>query len=621
MQKKHIQIILIVLGVILVPIMTLSAYSYYIYRQIMPDIASIQLTGQTISAAFADQDLAQVQLSANDLQSQILTVKPKYDRTGWMKFIPLLGKYQQDGAAGINASVSLSQSLIDLVNAVEPYADLLGFKTSLSQESTVSADPVVAQSIEDKIVMIADTLEKISPELDIVLEDLRQAEASLMSINPQRYPEQFRGTSIRPRIISVQDTLTQAIELLGQSKPLISLLPDLLGSEKPKQYMLLFQNDGELRPTGGFLTAYAFLQVNKGRIEPQASFDIYDLDARFKKRVPAPDPIVKYLNEKYWNIRNMNLSPDFKSSMDTFYSYYKDIPGKPKPDAIIAIDTWVPVEILKIIGPIGVGGWGNFSAETDPRCDCPQVVYALEDIVDKPGSSIREGRKAVLGPLMHSMMANALGSPKHLWPQLFDVLLEGIKQKHIMFYFLDEENQLIAESFNASGRIVDFEGDYLHINDANLGGAKTDMFITREVEQEITVDGSDIIKTVTVNYNNPYKGSNCNLEAGQLCLNGVYRDWVRFYVPLGSEIISVSGSEIKEVTSQDLGKTTFEFFFTMRPQSSSRLVVQYKVPGIDTDNYRMLIQKQPGTRTVKHTIYFDGTEQVIDLDHDTVVKF
>jgi len=217
-------------------------------------------------------------------------------------------------------------------------------------------------------------------------------------------------------------------------------------------------------------------------------------------------------------------------------------------------------------------------------------------------------------------MANAMGSPKHMWPELLNSVLTSIQEKHLLFYFLDKNTQVIAEDFNSAGRIKDFQGDYLHINDSNFGGAKTDMFITRSVEQEIQVSGDKVVKTVTINYNNPHKGSNCNLEAGQLCLNGVYKDWVRVYVPKGSQLISVVGSEDEAETGEELGKTYFSAFFTMRPESQSKLVFKYEIPNLNTDSYQLLIQKQPGKPTVKHTILYNGIEQELDLSTDTTLS-
>ncbi len=616
MNKK----LVIILGSIFSILLIFGAIGLYAYKSAMsfrPNITALTLAGTELKDSFQTQNLVIAKSKVDNLTAEINAIDAKYKKYSWTGSIPFFGNYTKDGQAAINASKYLVKSIDTLIVSVEPYADLLGFTVSATGEAKIkNAQP---QTIEDRIVSMAQTLDKISPELDKVAIDMELAQKELEKINPSRYPESVQGKNVRSKIIELKSAVSESAKLLTQAKPLIKLMPELLGNPNPKTYMILFQNDGELRPTGGFMTAYAFLRVTKGRIEPLASNDIYELDARFTKKVSAPEAIKKYLNEPYLKLRNSNMSPDYKVSMDNFYKYYRDISGLPKPDGIIAIDTKFPVEMLKVIGPIGVGGWGNFGAQNDPRCDCPQVVYALEDMITKPVPGIRVGRKAVLGPLMHSMMANAMGSPKHLWPKLLNVALTSIKEKHLMFYFLEDKSQKIAEDFNAAGRIKDYSGDYLHINDANLGGAKTDMFLERQVEQEIVNENGKIVKTVSISYNNPRKGDNCNLEAGKLCLNGIYRDYVRLLVPKGSTLLSVVGSEVKEQVTEDLGKTVFEAFFTMRPQSQSKIVFKYELPPLDLSTYKMLIQKQPGLTSVKHTILYNGNQTVVDLREDKEV--
>jgi len=383
----------------------------------------------------------------------------------------------------------------------------------------------------------------------------------------------------------------------------------------------MFQNDAELRPTGGFLTAYATMKITKGKIESGISQDIYTLDAGFKRKVPAPDPIKKYLPLVYtWNLRDMNLSPDFKVSMDTFTTHMRDSTAEPEYDAIIAIDTEVPVRILKVLGPIGVPGYGGkFSAENDPRCDCPQVIYELENIITRPTYEIREGRKSILGPLMNSMLANMMGSPKAKWAEFFNIFTESVNQKHLLMYFNDESKQNAVEVLGAAGRINSYSGDYLHINDTNFAGAKSNLFVENEVAQEITRnDDGSLTKKLTLTYKNPRKGDNCNLEAGQLCLNGLLRDWIRVYIPKGSQLKAGRGFEADMETGEDLGYTVFEGFFTLAPQSVKKLEVEYKTPAGTVDgDYKLLIQKQPGTDPVKHTITLgSGKPKVYTVDSD-----
>lgn len=614
--RKRLFIILgSALGLILL-LGVVSVFAIYLPgRKVASSLKTTIASAQATVNSLQSQDLVAAEASLAQSRSDLEQTQNDFHSFSWLKVIPFVRSYYLDGEHGLNAASSGLDAAEVFIKAVEPYADILGLKANpdAAQET---------QSAEDRIIFLTQTLDAISPQLDDISAKLEDASKEINQINPNRYPKNIGNTPVRSRLIEVQDSIKTASSSLHEAKPLIALLPQLLGQEDEKLYMLLFQNNGEIRPTGGFMTAYAFIKVSKGKITPLESYDIYQLDARWGRTLPAPDPIKKYLPlVNNWNLRDMNLSPDFKVSMDTFYSNYRDIPGMPELDGIIALDTYLPVEMIKLLGPIGVGGWGTFTADPDPRCDCPQIIYVLEEIADKPTYTINTSRKAVLGPLMHSLLANAMGSPKRLWPQLLDLGIRSIKQKHLLLYFPEDNQEELAQAFGAAGRITDFEGDYLHINDSNFGGAKSDLFITRDVEQEINLDGNGKIqKTVTITYNNPHPASNCNLEAGELCLNGTYRDWVRLYVPLGATLDEVVGSEVEATTTEDLGKTVFEAFFTMRPQSSSKLVFRYTLPGTYSEPVPLLIQKQPGKDTIIHNILFNGAPNTIELNADTEVK-
>lgn len=560
-----------------------------------------------------NQDLITAEEKLQKTKENLNQTQNKYKLLAWIKFIPFIREYYFDGESVIKAASLGIDAGGEMIKAIEPYSDLLGFKAKESAQ-------VEVQSAEDRIIFLVQTLDAIAPQLEGVSIKLNQANDEIKRIKPNRYPVSIAGKPVRAKIVEVQEALKSSAQVLSEAQPLIKLLPQLLGQGDEKTYMLLFQNDAEIRPTGGFMTAYAYLKVLNGKITPLDSFDIYDLDNRFTKKIPAPAIIKKYLDENYYYLRNQNLDPDFRVSMDTFIGNYYLIPNVIHIDGVIAIDTQFPVMLLKILGPIGVGGWGNFTAEIDNRCDCPQVIYALEEIADRPVNTVRVGRKSVLGPLMHSVLANAMGSPKSKWPQILNACLDAIKQKHILFYFEDEKSQAAAEAFNAAGRIKEFEGDYLHVNDANFGGAKSNMFTTQEVEQEYEMDsGGKITKTVTLTYNNPFPGSNCNLEAGELCLNGVLREYIRLYVPQGSKLIEVVGSEVTGTQGEDLDKTVFDGFFTLRPQSSSKVVFRYELPGTYETPLKLMIQKQPGKLLQKYTLNFNGHVQTLDVDADTVL--
>jgi len=552
-------------------------------------------------------------------------VNQTYRKMVWLKAIPFVGGYYRDGQRLVSGGRYLLETADLVVEALKPYTDLLG----LEEEKEDGEKEEKEMTTEERLILVLDTLDKIQPHLDQIGGKLDLAQAEIDKINPRRYPQSLFGKKIRENVVSLVEGIDSIAQTVKEIKPIITHLKPILGVDKPKNYLLLFQNDAELRPTGGFLTAYAILSVDQGKLSTSNSHDIYSLDNRFGNRLPAPDPIKNYHKNVFnWHLRDMNLSPDFKVSMDTFLENYDKVEDKDKLDGVIAVDTQVLVNLLEVLGPIGVSGFGNFSAENDARCDCPQVFYELEVYADQPVAGLKEERKGIIGPLMHSILLNAMGSPRKQWPLFMNVLFTNIAEKHLLLYFFEENIQKTMEVLNASGRIKEYDGDYLHVNDCNFAGAKSNMFIKESFLQEIEVeaDGS-IVKTLTIDYKNPAPPSNCNLEAGELCLNGLYRDWVRVYVPKGSELIEVKGSEVEAKTYQDLGKTVFEAFYgdqsPLRPLGRAQLIFKYQLPFKydKSQPYKILIQKQPGTYGYENVINFNGQEQTFELKTDREIKF
>lgn len=611
-RKKIIKVFLVILIVFLV----FLVYFLFAFLKIKKPAQNLMASVKASAQAVQDKDLTAAENHLSESSRHLTDLQKKYRLITPFKYIPFLGAYIKDGQRVLTAADYGLETGELLIEAVKPYADVLGFSGTEAE--------LQIQTAEEKIIFILETLDKISPKLDEVSQKAALIESEISYINPQRYPETIKGKPVKSQIITLQQSLKDAQNSLKNIKPLLSLLPQLLGQDKSRRYLLIFQNDAELRASGGFLTAYAILEVHKGIVKPLISSDIYDLDERFGNRLPAPEPIKKYLPLVYnWHLRDMNLSPDFKVSMETFFPNYQAVAQYKDVDGLIAIDTQVPVDILKIIGEVGVADWGSYSAEIVPECNCPQVVYKMEDYATRPTYYVKENRKGMIGPLMHSILLNVMNSPKKLWPQFVSVGLKNINEKHILFYFEDEDMQALAENFNAAGRIVDYDGDYFHLNDTNFAGAKSNMYVEQEVIQDIEVDSSgEITKTVTITYTNPEPPDDCNLETGGLCLNGLLRDWVRVYVPEGSELIEVLGSDIDAAVLKDLNKTVIEAFIELRPESKTKLIIKYKLPfKLENNQYKMLIQKQPGTKNHHYAINFKNQAQEFNLEQDKEIIF
>lgn len=611
--------ILIIGGIVFGGLLTIFLIGFLAaYRPIMvlkADIAKLRISAEQLVVVAKSQDLNQIKVQITTVEQQLQETTNDYQKLTWIKITPYFGDFIRDGEHGLRAANYVLQAGKLTIDGIAPYADVIGLKGLANTGDG-------AKTAQDRINFVINTIDKLSPQLNSIGEQLKKARTEVDQINVGRYPESFRGVAVRSRLAGGISLLGQVESLLTDAKPLLESAPFMLGNDEPRKYLFLFQNDAELRPTGGFLTAYAIVEVNKGKLNIVESNDIYLLDQKFPKKIEAPEPIKKYLpNVPYWYLRDQNLSPDFKVSMDTFYPNYL-LTKSPAVDGIVAVDTQVLVALLKVTGEIGVPGFGKYNANNDPRCNCPQVFYELEKFADQEGPVVWSpdtgkvifaprnygARKSFIGPMSQSLMSNIFAQPKDRIPMLFESIISLINGRHIQLYFNDPKVQSAVENFNLAGRIRDSDGDFLMVVDTNFAGAKTNAWVTYQADQKIEVSGDGTVtKTLTLTYKNPQQYF---VESGtNLKLNGKFRDWLRVYVPRGSKLISVDGFETGDATGEDLGKTVFEGFFTLTPQNTKRITIKYQLPMKIKGTYKMLIQKQGGSKDFPYTISFNGSKQ------------
>ena len=618
-KKRNINIpkkVYIGLGIFVFLMVLIAIPTYATYQSGLKTYRQAQL----IKDALKKQDIALASEEITKTQANLEETQNNFKYLAPLKYIPVLGWYVSDADHALKAADHGLDSGKIVTESLAPYADVLGLKG----EGSFSG------STQDRIKTAVLSMGKITPEIDRIETSLVEMQKEIDQIKPGHYPKWIFGNRVQDQVTQVRTLTDQAATAVSDAKPLIKTLPSLLGEEEKKKYLVIFQNDKELRATGGFITAYAVFSIDQGQIQFEKSDDIYKLDDSIPNKPTAPEPILKYLAKvPTLNLRDSNLSPDFIESMGEFEKLYNKAGLKEDGlDGIIAIDTNVLVEIIKVLDDQVVVGDTTFTTEIDERCDCPQVIYALENDISRPVNYIKTDRKSIIGDLISSIMVKALtSSPKLYWGDLFQTLISQTNQKHVLFYLYDEQAQEGIESLNAAGRILPFEGDYLHINEVSFSGAKVNIFLEEEVKNEYAVDkDGTITKTVTVKWKNPYPPSDCNLERGGLCLNAEYRNWIRFYVPEGSELIDSKGSQVKMTTYEDLGKTVIDGFATVRPQGVAELTVTYKLPfKLEKGSpLPVLIQKQPGATDNEYEMIVDGkTVDIINLiaDTETEVKF
>jgi hypothetical protein len=597
MKKK---IVLIILALIVF-------FGFFAVRAALSLKSALKTANQAVGAAKL-QDLDATKSYLGDAKKQFESTQSSLKVLTPLRVIPLLGWYVADAQRGISAATSGLNAAETLTEAITPYADVLGLKGKGS---------FLGGTAQERLSSAIETLSKVSPKLDSVGSDLEKAKVQIDQIQTWRYPN-ILPTKPGEKLAMAKNSLDQIETFIVDTRPLVNVLPQIMGEDTPKTYLVLLQNDKELRPTGGFITAYAIFNVSKGKIESQGSQDIYQLDASVLKKVVPPAPITKYLNVTSFNLRDSNFSPDYLASINQFQDLYNSSTQKKNIDGIIAVDTQFVLDMIKVLGPIDAYGT-KFTADKVEACGCPQIIYELERFADQPRGTESSGRKDIIAVLMQQMMAKTFAAPKSTWPNILGTMLASLKQKDVLLYFKNQDSQAAVERVNYAGRLYQYDGDYLAINEANLGGAKSNLYIEEKVSQKVEKDkDGNLHNTLTIDYKYPRAMDNCNLERkGGLCLAGIYQDYIRIYVPKGAKLIKAAGTEVPISASEDLGKTVFAGFFMVRPQGTAKIQVEYTVPIKASGKYKLLIQKQPGTSGYTYQVEAFGVKtKTIPLDSD-----
>lgn len=619
--KTHVRskkpLIFIILGSLLGVLLIIAAIGFFTiylpYRNIEKKAKVVMAEVELAKADFKKNDIDLVNKRMSSISQKYADLEKEAKTIYWAgSFIPHINDFKN----GIEAGRYTIKAGEEAVKAITPFADLIGFKKgtqSFNEKST-----------EDRLQTAVLTLDKMLARVDVISANIAEAEKRIDKIDPNRYPEKIGNTYVRGNVVLLKEQFRSIETVFVDAKPFLKELPQILGAKEEKNYLIVFQNPAEQRATGGFLTFWAVMNINKGKMSVKASSDIYDLDKEIKKHPKAPEKIQKLLKQTQFFIRDTNISPDAPTSLDLFKEQYKTAGNRVEYDGIVLMDSQVLVDILKIFGDTQVSGF-NFSASIDKRCDCPQVIFALFDEVGEQVGYVKYDRKRILGDLMLELFRKVIGfSPKLYYPKFIEAMFKNLDEKHIILSFNDKDVQTAIEKLNYAGKMREYEGDFIHVNQVNFGGAKSNLFVEEEVTSETTTTNGAIKREVKIVFKNPHAASNCNLEQVRvLCLNAQLNNWVRFYVPKGSQLEGMKGFKTTEKAYEELDRTVYEGIVTVLPKGRAEVTVTYTLPSsIDAKNYQLLIQKQPGEGD-KHTwkVMVDGKKKFDGiLKTDTEIK-
>ncbi len=604
---KQLVAFVLVLAVLLAPLRFLV-----LFARIQDDKADIWRLGKSgilnlqsgiLSAsenAYQSADLDFEQALQNF--SEVQTVLNDYDQ--WIleagKKMPIVGK-----------SLSVSTNLLKVADNISQAALTLNQKAQT--EETLTA----------RIVFLQEQIQNTLPYLD-------EASRSIKKIKIESLPAEMQDI-----FAQLKDYLPKITESLANLEEVLLVLEDVLGHEQEKRYLVLFQNNNELRATGGFIGSFALLDIYQGQIKhleiPRGG--TYDLTAGQVAKIKAPKALS--LINPYFNIWDANWWPDFPVSAQKIMWFYQNFGGSTV-DGVIAMNADVLKALLEVLGPQSM-------PEYNVVITADNLFEVIQDEVELNYDKETNEPKAIIADLAPLLLDQLLKNSEHQ-KEIVSTLVGQLANKNIQMYLEDDAAQEKIRQFAWTGETLKSQKDYLQLVNTNIAGGKTDNDIYQSIDHQAEIlPNGEIINTVKVTRTN--KGQANNPLSG---MDGGNVSYMRFFVPKGSEFIESVGfdtlannyfqnspeatlidkdleteeaSKMLDAASQteifsSLDKTVFANWLALKPGETKTVAIKYKLPfkinSIDPlvnnwwtkfwrgdvflDNYSLLIQGQAGAK-------------------------
>jgi len=387
--------------------------------------------------------------------------------------------------------------------------------------------------------------------------------------------------------------LPVAEETRNDMRALLSIADFVLAKDDAtRTYLILFQNNSELRPGGGFIGSFGILKIKNGAVIDFAVHDTGNFDGRIPATVPPPYPMKELLRIDSWKLRDSNYSPDFPTNARQAETFYQMGGGGEQFDGVIGITTDVLTSFLDVTGPVSVPGYpGTYGGKT--------AVWDLEYQVEKGflDQGIDRGdRKSMMNLLGIQVLDRMKTMSLADRYRLFETVLTDLPAKDIQLFFDDAG---VAQKIHTAGwdGAVDpsWTNDALLAVDANLGAWKSDYFVKRSYEYTADFSKEKPSAHFAITYNH-------TAETKDWRVNN-YQSFLRLYVPKGSWLVSSDGFSSAPVFGEEAGRKTFGGIVNVLLGGTKTVTLDYTLPDtVQSAFYELEIDKEPGLHDIPVSI-------------------
>lgn len=451
------------------------------------------------------------------------------------------------------ADAGSSGPLWDLASSIPFVKD----NTEAVQELTAMTRDLTGRALPPTVALLsASDFSSLAVEGGgINLEPFRQAEGALPEItsaftDAKVVTDGIDRTNLLP---IVTEPLDQVAQIVDQAAPSLTLvqkyLPSLLaaaGGDGPKTYLVVFQNNAEIRATGGNPAASSVMVVDNGRIELKEQSDsmaFYAAGQAGRSVLDLPESTLALYPDTFTRYsQDYTFTPDFPTTARLFESLWDRTDGS-QFDGVMSIDPVVLAHMLEVLGPVDLPSGEQITSDN-------AVKLLLSDAYQRFGDAGDNGRSsdeffAMVSSTVFSRLAGGQWNPI----AMFDQLTRSAQEQRINLWFTDEQAQALVTEVGLDGGLRSDNAAStqlgIYLNDFSIG--KLEYHLTTEVSATCNVADrtvnvsmnmhNGITDDITNAYTLGFRNSDYGLPKTTMMLNTL------FFAPPGATITAMDPAD------------------------------------------------------------------------------
>lgn len=579
--------------------------TYTRVQRLQTNLGALQaLADPTTLMDLQPQDLVglrtQVAALDDDVQALARTARPLLFVTPALGWLPKVGPEAAQAAPLLDMATQTSGAARLALDALAPVL------AAWQDEST-------GQGLLPRVVP---ALAEAAPAFQQVAEKLAAAQTARAQLDPAQLSQRSQSWIAQfDRALPLLQTVTQGVQVA----------PALLGAEGARSYLLLAQNNDELRGTGGFISGVGLLKFDRGRMDA-ALQDSYAVDDWTNPHPDAPEPLLKYMKAEVLALRDANWWPDFPTSARAAQALYAQ-DQKVATDGVVAFDLDFVRALVSALGPLELPGY------QEPITG-DNIVTAMRTVWAQPaeaGGTVEQAqtsdwwghRKDFMGDLMQGALAKVQSGEVKPGPLAW-VIKEALEKRQLQVSVNDPAVEALLAQNHWNGAVDPGAGDFWMAVDSNVGWNKVNPRITQSISYTVTLaDDAPPRAELVIDYQHtsPPSDQPCVAEARygdtyEDMMNRCYFDYLRVFVPAGSTLRTSSGLQpgSESVGPAKDGVQSWEGYFVLAPGATHQVRFVYDLPQTinQAGNYTLRMQKQAGAQAwpVKVTVVRPSGEPV-----------